>query len=97
VTFTVERKVAGRKAGGKCRKVKGTKKATGKRCALWVRTGKALVQPGIAGANAKSFSAKSIRKRGLKPGPYRIVAVAADAAGNRSTKAIARFTVANPR
>jgi hypothetical protein len=97
VTFTVERKVPGHKVAGKCRKAKGTKKATGKHCPFWLRTGKALAQQGVAGANAKSFSAKSIRKRGLKPGPYRIVAVAADAAGNRSTRAIARFTVANPR
>lgn len=97
VTFTVERKVPGRKVAGTCRRVKGTKKATGKRCPFWLRTGKALVRRGVAGANVKSFSAKSIRKRGLKPGPYRLVAVATDAAGNRSTKAIARFTVANPR
>jgi hypothetical protein len=96
VTFTVERKTRGVKAGGKCRKAKKGAKATGKRCTLWVRTGKALDQQGIAGANAKSFSAKSIRKRGLEPGPYRIVAVATDAAGNSSAKAIARFTVANP-
>lgn len=97
VTFTVERKVPGKKVAGKCSKAKGTKKVGGKRCALWVRTGKALEQAGNAGANVKSFSAKSIRKRGLKPGPYRIVADAADAAGNRSAKAIARFTVAAPR
>jgi hypothetical protein len=97
VTFTVERKALGHKVAGKCQRLKGSKKPTGKPCRLWVRTGKALVQRGGAGANAKSFSAKLIRKRGLRPGPYRIVVVAADAAGNRSTKAIARFAVAIPR
>lgn len=97
VAFTVERKVPGRKVAGKCRKAKKGAKATGRRCALWVRTGKALKQDGKAGSNAKAFTAKSIRKRGLKPGPYRIVAVATDAAGNRSAKALARFNVAKPR
>jgi hypothetical protein len=96
VTFTVERKSAGRKVAGKCRKAKKGAKAKGPRCPLWTRTGKALKQKGTAGSNAKGFSAKSIRKRGLKPGAYRIVAVATDAAGNRSIKAIARFRVANP-
>jgi hypothetical protein len=97
VTFTVERKALGQKVAGKCRKAKKGPKPKGPRCALWVRTGKLLKQQGIAGPNAKGFSAKSIRKRGLEPGAYRIVAVATDAAGNSSTKAVARFRVAKPR
>jgi hypothetical protein len=97
VTLTVERKALGHKVAGKCQRLKKAAKPTGKPCPLWVRTGKALTRPGGAGANAQSFSAKSIRKRGLRPGPYRIVVVAADAAGNRSANAIARFAVAIPR
>lgn len=97
VTFTVERKVAGKKVGGKCRKLKKGAKPSGKRCALWVRTGKKLKQEGLAGANAKGFTAKSIRKKGLKPGVYRIAAVATDAAGNASALATAKFTVVQPR
>jgi hypothetical protein len=97
VTLTVERKVLGYKVAGKCTRLKGTKKPAGKPCPLWVKTGKALVQRGAAGPNTQPFSAKSIRKPGLKPGPYRIVVVAADAAGNRSANAIARFAVAIPR
>ncbi len=97
VAFRVERMVRGMMVGGKCRMFKKGSNATGKRCTLWLRTGKALAQQGVAGVNVKGFSAKSIRKRGLKPGAYRIVAVATDAAGNRSTNAIARFRVAKPR
>ncbi len=94
VTLTVERKLPGRKVKGKCLKAKKGSKAKGSRCSLWAKAGKALQQQGFAGPNVKGFTAKSIRKRGLQPGAYRVVAVATDAAGNSSTKAIARFRVA---
>lgn len=97
VTFTVERKLRGTKVGGKCRKLKPGAKPTGKRCAIWVRVGKRLSQEGVAGPNVKGFTAKSIRKKGLKPGAYRIVAAATDAAGNVSTPATAGFKVLQPR
>lgn len=97
VVLTVERKVRGKKAGSKCRKLKKGEKSSGKRCALWVRTGKKLKQTGVAGPNVKSFSAKSIRKKGLKPGTYRIGLVATDAAGNASTQALAKFRVVQSR
>ena len=97
VVLTVERKLPGKKVAGKCRKLKKGEKASGRRCALWVRTGKKLKQNGLAGPNVKSFTAKSIRKKGLKPGAYRIVAVATDAAGNASALAVARFNVVQPR
>ena len=97
VTFTVQRKLLGKKVGGKCRKLKKGAKPTGKRCAIWVRVGKQLKQAGLAGPNVKGFTAKSIRKKGLKPGAYRIVAAATDAAGNASTTATAGFRVVQPR
>jgi hypothetical protein len=97
VVLTVERKVRGKKVGAKCRKLKKGEKAGSKRCAIWVRTGKKLMQAGVAGANAKGFSARSIRKKGLKPGVYRIVAAATDAAGNAATQAAAKFRVVQPR
>jgi hypothetical protein len=97
VVLTVERKVPGKKAGGKCRKLKKGEKPGGKRCSLWVRTGKKLKQAGFAGPNKKSFTAKSIRKKGLKPGTYRLSLVATDAAGNASTQALAKFRVVQPR
>lgn len=96
VTLTVERKLPGRTVKGQCRKAKKGTKAKGARCAFWAKTGKALKQEGFAGPNVKGFTARSIRKRGLQPGAYRIVVAATDAAGNSSTKAIARFRVAKP-
>jgi hypothetical protein len=96
VSLTVERKVRGVKAGGKCRKVKAGTKPSGKRCGLWVRTGRKLKQQGVAGSNEKGFTAKAVRRKGLEPGSYRIAAVATDAAGNSSTVALARFRVAKP-
>jgi hypothetical protein len=96
VAFTVQHKVRGIKSGGTCRKAKSPK-ASGKRCALWVRTGRKLNQQGLAGPNAKGFTARSIRRKGLKPGAYRIIAVATDLGGNRSGEAIAHFKGAKPR
>ncbi|HKO39336.1 MAG TPA: hypothetical protein VJU14_13310 [Solirubrobacterales bacterium] len=97
VTLTVERKLSGRKVKGQCRKAKKGSKAKGSRCAFWVKTGKTLKQQVVAGPNVKGFTARSIRKRGLQPGAYRIVAAATDAAGNSSAKAVARFRVAKTR
>jgi hypothetical protein len=97
VVFTVERKLLGKKVGSKCRKLKKGQKPAGRRCTLWARTGKRLKQAGIAGANVKGFTAKSIRRKGLVPGAYRIVAVATDAVGNVSASSIARFRVVQPR
>ncbi len=94
VSFVVERKLRGRKVGRKCRPLKGKKAAPKKRrCALWKRTGRKLRQSGKAGANKKTFTAKSIRKKGLKPGVYRIKGVAVDPVGNVSAAAFARFKV----
>jgi hypothetical protein len=97
VSFTVERKVRGKKVGGKCRKLKKGAKPSGHPCAIWVKTGRKLTQGGFAGPNAKGFTAKSIRKKGLKPGAYRISAVATDAAGNASAPVRAAFKVVQPR
>lgn len=97
VVFTVERKLRGKKVGPNCRKLRKGQKPTGRRCTLWVRTGKKLKQTGRAGANVKGFTAKSIRRKGLVPGAYRIVVVATDAAGNVSASSIARFRVVQPR
>jgi transposase len=44
-----------------------------------------------SGASRIRFSGRLSRKRQLRPGRYRAVLVAKDAAGNSSTKARARF------
>ena len=60
-----------------------------------VRTGKQvgkLIRSGKTGANSIRFSGR-IGRRGLKPGRYRAVIRATDAAGNRSTPKSASFRV----
>jgi hypothetical protein len=94
VTLTVQRSRPGRVKRGRC--VKPTRKLRrAKRCKRFVRVG-ALKHAGVEGANALAFSGR-IGKRKLRPGRYRIVAIATDAAGNRSLPAKASFRIAKRR
>ena len=54
------------------------------------RTVGTLSRTATAGANSTRFSGR-IGKRALRPGSYRAVIRATDAAGNRSTPETARF------
>jgi hypothetical protein len=91
VTFTVERATTGRRVGGKC--VKATKKnRKARRCTLFVTVSGHIDEAGKPGANSFTFKGKLGRKS-LKPGRYRLVAVAKDAAGNKSAAKRANFTV----
>jgi uncharacterized delta-60 repeat protein len=81
VTFTVERKSAGRKVGKKC--VKPTKQnRTRKRCTRYVKVKGSFTRTGVVGKNSFKFRGRMGGKK-LKPGSYRLVAVAKDAAGNK--------------
>jgi hypothetical protein len=62
-----------------------------KRCVRFVGVG-TLTRGGMAGANRVPFSGR-LGTKALRPGRYRAVIVAADAAGNRSAKAKAAFRV----
>lgn len=81
VTITVQRARPGRRVGRRCRPLT-RKRSTGKRCTRYVRVGR-LTQKGAAGANRKAFSGR-LRRKALKPGGYRAVLQAVDAARNRS-------------
>jgi hypothetical protein len=48
---------------------------------------------GLEGLNRIRFQGRISKKRTLKPGAYRVTAVATDAAGNRSKQARTRFTL----
>jgi hypothetical protein len=90
VVFTIQKAARGRKVGKKCRKP--TRSNRRKRaCKRFVRTGRFAVVS-IAGANSHRFSGR-IGKRVLKPGRYRAVLVAIDAAGNRSVAKRLTFRV----
>jgi uncharacterized delta-60 repeat protein len=93
VTFTVERKSAGRKVGKRC--VKPTRKnRTRKRCTRFVKVKGSFTRAGKAGKNSFKFTGRVGGKK-LKPGSYRLVAVAKDAAGNKDkTPKRANFQIA---
>jgi hypothetical protein len=83
VTFTVQRRAAGRRSHGKC--VKPSRKLRhAKRCARFRRVG-ALKANGVQGKNSVKFGGK-IGKRKLARGRYRLLATARDAAGNKTPR-----------
>lgn len=94
VTFTIQRKSKGRRVKRKCRRAthKNRKK---KPCTRYTRVGSFAAQ-GTAGANRKSFSGK-IGRKSLKPGRYRALLLAVDAAGNRSKAKPVSFRVVRAR
>jgi hypothetical protein len=83
VTFTVERKTAGRREGGTCRRTTARNRK-GAPCTIWVPQGSPVVAA-VEGANSTPFSGK-IGRKALKPGSYRVRAVATDAVGNESAE-----------
>ena len=90
VTIKLERKVTGRKSGGKCRKV--TKQNKGKKkCSRFVKAGKLVRQVDQAGSRVVPFSGR-VGKKKLKPGKYRAVLTGYNSTG-ASKKVIRPFTV----
>jgi CSLREA domain-containing protein len=90
VTITVQKRGKGRKQGTRC--VKQTRKnARAKACTRFTRVG-VLTRASAAGANTVLFSGR-LGTKALKPGRYRAVLLAKDAAGNRSKTASLSFRV----
>lgn len=93
VTLTFERKLAGRKRGGKC--VKPTRALrSAKRCARYVKRGALTRSFPTGGAKSVPFSGR-IGRKALGAGSYRVAAVAT-AGGRRSVAQRTTFTVAPP-
>jgi hypothetical protein len=92
VRFTAERRVAGRRAGGRC--VAPTRRA-GARCLRSVPSGGAVRLSLPAGTSRLAFSGRLARA--LRPGRHRLVATPTDTAGNRGAARRATFTVLAPR
>jgi hypothetical protein len=91
VRFRVERALAGRRAGGRC--VKPTRSnRRAKRCTRYKLLRGGFAHQGKAGQNAFRFSGR-LRGRKLRPGRYRLRAVATDKAGNKSTRKRAGFRI----
>lgn len=84
VTFRVQRQRTGRRIRGRCRAATRRNKARSRRrCKRYTNVRGSFKHTGGAGANSVRFTGRVGGKR-LKVGRYRLVAVAADSAGNRS-------------
>jgi hypothetical protein len=90
VLFTVQRRATGRKVSGKCvaPKKSNLKK---RRCTRFVAVG-SFSRQGKAGANSVKFTGR-VGGRKLSPGSYRLVAVAIDAARNKSAAKTISFKI----
>jgi hypothetical protein len=76
VAFSVERRITGRRAGGKCK----PKRKKGKRCSVVVTMPGGFTVSGKAGPNSFKFSGR-LNNRKLPPGSYQLVATPTDPAG----------------
>jgi subtilisin-like proprotein convertase family protein len=91
VRFRVDRTARGRRVRGRC--VPATRRNAGRRrCTRFVRLRREFSHRGRAGANRFRFTGR-LGGRRLRPRAYRLVAVATDAAGNRSARRFARFRI----
>jgi TolB protein len=98
VGFLIERRAAGRRLAGRCRRPT-LHNRTGRRCVRHL-TVLRFSRPGQAGRNRVAFSGRlrtGRPRRVLHPGRYRATVAATDAAGNRSRPQHARFEVASTR
>jgi hypothetical protein len=90
VTLTIQRPGPGRKVGASCQKQ--TRKNRKKRKCTYYAPAGTLTHAGKAGANTVPFSGKPGGKA-LKPGSYRLTAVAVATTGAKSAPVTAKFTV----
>ena len=90
VTITIQRRAAGRRAGGKCRKPSRTLRKR-PACVRYVKRG-ALVRSGLTAQRHRVAFSGRIGRKALMPGRYRAVLVARNAAG-RSVPARLAFRV----
>jgi hypothetical protein len=91
VQLKLEKKVPGRRVGGKCVKQTPQNK-TKKRCPRFRQIGALFNGTGAAGQNKVTLP----NGKKLKPGVYRVTITATDAAGNASTQFV-KFTVAKKK
>jgi glucuronoarabinoxylan endo-1,4-beta-xylanase len=92
VSLRFERARQGRRRGRRCVSPdRGT--VPRRRCTRYARVRGAIRIDGRAGANRLRFGGRITRKRSLRPGSYRLTAVAVDRAGHRSAARRARFAL----
>ena len=82
VRFTVQKKAAGRRSGGKCVKPRRSNRKKA-RCTRWLGVRGSFAVAGKPGRNTFTFRGR-MGGRKLKPASYRLNGTAKDAAGNAS-------------
>jgi hypothetical protein len=90
-TFTVQRASVGRRVGRRCRRPTARNRSA-RRCTRYTRVRGSFRHAGATGDNRLRFRGRLARRR-LRPGRYRLVAQARDAASNRSLPRRARFRI----
>ncbi len=88
--FTVRVKKSGRKLGRRCVAPKRSNRRK-QRCHRFVKVG-GFAHSGKAGTNRLRFGGR-VKRKALKRGSYRLLAVAVDTAGNRSTQLSRAFRI----
>jgi uncharacterized delta-60 repeat protein len=91
VRVTIERADSGRRVGGRCVKPARANRGKG-HCTRYVTLAGGFTRDGDAGANRFRFTGR-LNARRLRFARYRALLSAVDAAGNRSNRAQASFTV----
>ena len=94
VVFTVQRKLAGRRAGRRCVAPRASNRRA-RRCVRTRRFG-SFREQGVEGTNVLRFSGR-VGGRRLAPGRYQLVAVASDATGTRSKPRTLNFRITRGR
>jgi hypothetical protein len=94
VRLRIQRPLPGRRAKGSCRKPTPRLRRA-PRCIRYRTVGTITRRKLSQGANAVAFSGR-FGRRALRAGPYRVLAEATDAAGNRSRSLTARFMILKP-
>jgi hypothetical protein len=94
VTFTISRKTTGRRVGKSCRTAT-RKNRNRRRCSRYVTAG-TFTKSARRGLNRTAFTGR-LRGRKLKPGSYRVSAVAKDKAGGKSRPRSAAFKIVSGR
>jgi len=95
VTFRVQRRAAGRRVGRRCAKPTRSNRKR-RRCTRWVATRGSFSHASALGVNRFHFTGW-VGSRKLRRGRYRLVAVAADTAGNRARPVRAQFRIIRRR
>jgi hypothetical protein len=91
VRLRIERAARGRRSHGRCVAPSARNRAR-RRCTRWLRLRGTIAYGGMQGENRLPFRGQ-LGRRPLRPGRYRLVATATDAAGNRSSTMRARFRI----